>query len=73
MLTVYSKEQCAKCNQAKLLLDIKGIEYTTKMLGVDFSREELIGIAPKAREFPVVFSDTGIVGGLAELKAYLKA
>ncbi|MBQ0111538.1 MAG: glutaredoxin [Bacteroidales bacterium] len=68
MFTIYSKDQCAKCNQAKMLLDMKGVDYDVKMLGKDFEREFVLSLEPTPREFPVVFKGEEFVGGLNELK-----
>lgn len=68
MFTIYSKHQCSQCDQAKMLLDLKGIEYETLTLGDDFTREELIEKVPNARSFPVVFKGEDLIGGLLELK-----
>ena len=71
MLVIYSKDNCQQCDSAKLLCKMKGTEFETKQLGVDFSKEELLEIAPKARSFPVVFYDGVLLGGLVELKEVL--
>ena len=71
MITVYSKNACTKCQQAKMFLDIKGVEYEVKMLGVDYELEEAKTLAPQQREFPVVLEDGVLVGGLEKLKVHL--
>ena len=71
MFTIYSKEKCQQCDSAKLLCQMKSIEYEVKMLGVDFDKEGLLEIAPKARSFPVVFRDGDLIGGLKELQEIL--
>ena len=68
MFTIYSKPQCPQCDQAKMLLDLKGIQYKALTLGEDFTREELLEKVPTARSFPVVFQGEEYVGGLADLK-----
>ena len=72
MITVYSKNACTKCQQAKMFLDIKGVEYEVKMLGVDYELEEAKALAPQQREFPVILEDGVLVGGLEQLKQLLK-
>lgn len=72
MITVYSKVACPKCTRAKLVLDVNGVDYEVKMLDKDFTREDLIGLAPKAREFPVVFNGDELLGGVTELELFLK-
>lgn len=72
MITVYSKDMCAKCKQAEIVLTMKGIEFEIKKLGVDYELEEAKSLAPQQREFPVVMQDGVLVGGLEQLKQLLK-
>lgn len=71
MLVIYSKENCQQCDSAKLLCQMKGVEFETKQLGVDYNKLDLLEIAPKARSFPVVFYGELLIGGLVELKEIL--
>lgn len=68
-IVIYSKENCVKCNQAKMLLDIKNIGYETKMFGEDFDRNEAISISGGKLEMPIVTIDGVYIGGFNELKA----
>lgn len=79
MLTIYSKEKCSQCDSAKLLCQMKGVDYVVKTLDVDYTRDELMHISPKARSFPVITAKVtydGVemeeyLGGLVELKEVL--
>lgn len=71
MLTMYSKDACGQCKQADILMSMKGVDYEVKKLGVDYSRDDLLAIAPDTRSMPVIFDGDKLVGGLAELKLYL--
>lgn len=71
MITVYSKDSCAKCKQAEILLMVKGVDHDIKKLGVDYELEFVKDIAPLQREFPVITKDGILVGGLNELKVLL--
>lgn len=71
MITVYSKESCAKCKQAEILLMVKGVTHEIKKLGVDYDLEFVKSIAPLQREFPVITKDGVLVGGLNDLKSIL--
>lgn len=51
---------------------MKGAAFETKLLGSDYSKVDLMTIAPKARSFPVVFYGETLIGGLIELKEFLK-
>lgn len=55
MFTIYSKEKCSQCDSAKLLCTMKGVKFEVKILDKDFTREQLLEIAPRARSFPVIF------------------
>lgn len=68
MFTIYSKPQCPQCDQAKMLLDLKGVQYKILTLGDDFTREELLEKVPTARSFPIIFRGEEYVGGLTDLK-----
>lgn len=72
MIVVYSKDACPKCSQAIMLLKMKGVDHEVKKLDVDYSLEEIKAIAEGQREFPVIFNDEAKIGGLEQLKSYLK-
>lgn len=72
MFIVYSKENCSQCDQAEMLLTLKGVTYNLKKLGVDFSKEDLLSISPKSRSFPIVLCENKVIGGLVELRECLK-
>ena len=79
MLVIYSKDNCQQCDSAKLLCQMKGVEYAVKTLGIDYTRDELTHISPKARSFPIIAVKVkydGVemeeyIGGLVELKEVL--
>ena len=72
MYTIYSKDSCQQCDAARLLCKMKGVEFEVKKLDNDFSREELLSLAPNTRSFPVVFKGEELIGGLEQLKNNLK-
>ena len=82
--TVYSKPNCAFCDQAKALLEAKGLEFTVINLDVGqakedgaqyISREELLAKVPTARTMPQIFKEDENsamhIGGFTELKRAL--
>ena len=79
MLVIYSKDNCQQCDSAKLLCQMKGIEYAVKTLDIDYTREQLMHVFPKARSFPIIAVKVkydGVameeyIGGLTELKELL--
>lgn len=70
-VTIYTKDNCSFCTNAKLLLTSKGIGYNEKKLGEDFSREILLDMFPEARTYPVIVIDGFNIGGYTELKEHL--
>jgi len=79
MLVIYSKDNCQQCDSAKLLCQMKGVEYAVKTLDIDYTREQLMRVFPKARSFPIITVKVkydGVemeeyIGGLTELKEVL--
>jgi len=68
---VWSKYHCTYCDQAKALLESKGIPYEERKLGDGFTREELLEAVPTARTVPQIFLNDEYVGGFNELKTKL--
>jgi glutaredoxin 3 len=68
---VWSKDQCAFCDQAKNLLKAKGIEFEERKIGDGYTREQLLEAVPTARTVPQIFLDGELVGGFNELKERL--
>lgn len=75
---VYSKNGCPFCTQAKMLLNLKGVEVTEHNFQTDPSkREELfekaaaINVVP--RTAPQIWLDDEYIGGFDALKAHYDA
>lgn len=72
-IKLYSKQNCTQCDQAKVLLQMKGLTPEVLMLDDHYTLEDVKTLAPTQRTFPVVVgSDNTLIGGLSELKEYLK-
>jgi len=72
MVEIWSKYNCIFCDKAEKLCQIKGLEYKKYMLGVDYSREDLIKKFPEARTFPQITQDGQYIGGYTELEQRLR-
>ena len=70
--TVWSKDDCAFCEQAKSLLESRGIEYEVRNISQDWTREQLLEVVPTARSVPQIFLDDEYVGGFNDLRHRLK-
>jgi glutaredoxin 3 len=68
---VWSKYHCPYCDQAKALLNQKGIPFEERKIGDGYTREELLEAVPNARTVPQIFIDDNLIGGFTELKAHL--
>lgn len=69
---VWSKYQCSFCDQAKNLLDAKGIVFEERKIGDGWTREDLLEAVPNARTVPQIFLNGHLVGGYNELRKYLE-
>lgn len=70
---VWSKQMCPYCDQAKALLNSKGIEFEERKIGEGYSKEDLLEAVPSARTVPQIFLNDTLVGGFTELREYLNA
>ena len=68
---VWSKYHCPYCDQAKNLLQARGIPFEEKKIGDGYSKEELLEAIPNARTVPQIFIDDQLIGGFSELREYL--
>jgi glutaredoxin len=70
-VTLYTKNSCWYCSQAKVLLASKNISYTELKLDEDFTRDNLLEMFPSATTFPVIVVDGFNIGGFAQLNTML--
>ena len=64
---IWSKYNCPYCDQAKNLLELKGIAYEERKIGDGYTREDLLEAVPGARTVPQIFIDDQLIGGYTEL------
>ena len=69
---VWSNVGCTYCEQAKKLLESKGIAYEERNLAEGWSVQQLHGVVPGARTVPQIFVDDKYVGGYTQLVELLK-
>lgn len=72
MVVVWSKDNCAFCDQAKSLLNSKGIAFEEKKIGEGYTKEQLLEQVPTARSVPQILIDGVCIGGFNELKQQLR-
>lgn len=65
---VWSQENCTYCDQAKMLLELKGITYEERRIGEEWTKKQLLEHVPTARSVPQIFLDGEYVGGYTELR-----
>jgi len=69
---LWSKYHCPYCDQAKSLLELKGIEYEERKIGDGWTKEELLEAVPTARTVPQIFLNEQHIGGYTELAKYFQ-
>ena len=70
--TIYSKEGCMYCEQAKKLFDLAKVEYRVYKLGIDFTKDQFISEFGYGSSFPRILADDKIIGGFLDLFKYLE-
>ena len=68
---IWSKNHCSYCEQAKILLSSKDIEYEERRIGDGYTTEQLLEVVPTARSVPQIFLNDEYVGGYTELRKKL--
>lgn len=68
---VWSKYHCPYCDQARALLELRGIELEERKIGDGWTREDLLEAVPGARTVPQIVLDGKLIGGFTDLKKYL--
>lgn len=68
---IWSKYHCTFCDQAKALLEQKGIRYEERKIDDGWTKEELLEAVPTARTLPQIFLDEKYIGGFQELQQHL--
>jgi glutaredoxin len=72
MIEIYGKPMCPFCDKAKALCETRGLEYTYKSLGTDYTKEELLETFPGARTVPQIIVNGTKIGGYDQLGPYLE-
>ena len=72
MIEIYGKPMCPFCEKAKQLCETRGLKYTYKSLGTDYTKEELLETFPGARTVPQIIVGGTKIGGYDKLGTYLE-
>ena len=76
IIEIYSKEQCPYCDMAERIaqqfIQESHHKYTKFMLDVDFDREKMMEMFPKARTFPQIKIDGKSIGGYTEFERIIR-
>lgn len=70
-IIIYSKPNCSFCVKAKNLLTVKNLVFKEKVLGKDFTKEQLLEVLPNVKTLPQIEIDGKHIGGYIELENYL--
>lgn len=71
-VVVWSKYNCQFCDQAKSLLQQKGIKFEEKKIGDGYTKEELLEEVPNARSVPQIIINGNVIGGYQDLVRYVE-
>ena len=69
---VWSKDNCAFCDQTKALLEQRNIAYEEKKIGNGYTQEQLLAEVPTATTVPQIFVNKNYIGGFTELRRYIE-
>ena len=72
MIEIWGKPNCPHCEQAKRFCENNLLDYTYKLLNVDFTREEVLEMFPGARTFPQIKVGDTKIGGFDKLPSYIE-
>lgn len=67
---IWSRDNCIYCENAKTLLQQKGIDYEERKLGEGWTKEQLVESIPSAKSVPQIYLDDQYIGGFTELRKY---
>ena len=70
---VWSKPSCPYCVMAKKLLEQKGYEIEERVIGLGFTKVQLLEAVPDARTVPQIFLDEKYIGGYDKLPDHFNA
>lgn len=71
-IEIWGKDNCPSCTKAKMLAETRGLDFTYKVLGKDFEREQVMERFPGARTFPQILANGSPIGGFEQFVAYIK-
>ena len=70
-VTIWSKNNCIYCYEAKLLLAEKGIPFEERNVDSgNYTREQFQQANPEAKTFPQIWFDDNLIGGYTDLVKY---
>jgi glutaredoxin len=78
LFIVYGKNNCLYCDKSKELLTETKSDYTYLELGISFTREELLNMAPNSKTYPQIWlfeesnNSKRYIGGYTDLVEYLE-
>lgn len=70
---IWSTPTCSYCKAAKTLLESKNIPFEERLIGSEWTKEQLLQVVPNARTVPQIFLDEQYIGGYTDLVSYLNS
>ena len=72
MIEIWGKPNGNFCDRAKAIWENRKLDYVYKVLGKDFTREEILNEFPDAKTFPQIKINNIPIGGNQELALYIE-
>ena len=72
MIEIWGKPNCNFWDRAKAICENRKLDYVYKVLGKDFTREEILNEFPDAKTFPQIKINNIPIGGHQELALYIE-
>ena len=70
---IWSKEDCNFCRMAKDVLRAYNVEYEERVIGTDWTKQDLLEVVPNATTVPQIFINGYHIGGFTDLHSFLKS
>jgi glutaredoxin 3 len=72
VVTIYGKDNCHWCKEAKSLAERHSLKYEYKNIGTVENRNEMFELVPDAKTVPQVFWNNRYVGGYNEFASEIE-
>lgn len=69
---IWGKDACPSCKSARQFCRTRNLDFDYKILGTDFTREQVFEEFPGARTFPQIKVNGEVIGGYEAFVKYVE-